>query len=165
MLRAVRASSGEPIVTNAKPLFLVLLYIESLTNKAKYRKPRSENNETTETKVLKKTKAKNLNVQDRSMLLEESANVFNSTSPWYVLGNQSGSGKLFGRYWFRVIALGGDRIKSLFLRGRREIQNEVFYSFGLSGKGMRMGRRGMREGGESARKRKIIGDSIRKRCA
>lgn len=94
------------------------------------------------------------------MLLEESANVFNGTSPRYVLGNQSGSGKLFGGYWFRVVALGGDRIKSLFLRGRREIQNEVSYSFGLSGKGMRMDRRGMREGGESARKRKIIGDSI-----
>lgn len=31
LLRAVRASSGEPIVTKAKPLFLTLLCIESLT--------------------------------------------------------------------------------------------------------------------------------------
>lgn len=29
LLSAARASSGDPIVTNAKPLFLILLYIES----------------------------------------------------------------------------------------------------------------------------------------
>lgn len=58
LLRAARASSGEPIVTNANPLFLVLLNIESLTttkhtntnpfqnqfskNKIRKRKPTSE---------------------------------------------------------------------------------------------------------------------------
>ena len=55
LLRAVRASSGEPIVTNAKPLFLVLLCIESLTNTAKYHKPISE-----ETKPISKNSSKQI---------------------------------------------------------------------------------------------------------
>lgn len=45
LLRAARASSGEPIETNAKPLFLVLLYIESLATATNQDNPDQKNNQ------------------------------------------------------------------------------------------------------------------------
>ena len=54
LLRAVRASSGEPIVTKAKPLFLTLLCIESLTTT-----PPKEKHTHTQTHIRKTNKKQN----------------------------------------------------------------------------------------------------------
>ena len=75
LLRAVRASSGEPIVTKAKPLFLTLLCIESLTTTP----PKEKHTQTHIRKTNKKQNPQNKIAQNK-LKKEKKKRIITSTS-------------------------------------------------------------------------------------